>query len=176
MGRILPILVLAAIVLSFLAVIVLNGPIVAIVPLLTVACGVTLFFVRDLRGYIAGAVLVLFGLLAIIMSLGGVSGEGDTEVAATGIATGHAIAVVAGLVAAAGLLALQWSELQPPWLQIAWPLVLIVAAALAFAFKANLGDPANLVNYLVGLLVLAAGAPALTGMLAARDAPAPSTA
>lgn len=169
MGRTLSILVFAAAVLAFLTAILVTGPVIAVVPLAALAAAVFLILLRHRNGYIAGGMLAVFSIVALIMSFGGISGEGETEVGSASNELGQSMAIASAVVAAGALLGLRWGQMEPPWMPVVWLVVLLVGLGLAFGLNGDLGNPVEGINYVTGLVVLAGGVPAL--LQAIRDEP-----
>ncbi len=160
MGKVLPSLVFAAAVLGALMATLVSGSIVALVPLVGVVVAVWLLLLRHRNGYIAGGLLLVWSLAALVLAVGGVSFRGD-GIGDGDAAAGHATAVATAAIAAGALLGVSWGRLEPAWMPFVWLIVLLVAVGLAYGLDADLGNPTHGANYATGLLALAAGVPAL---------------
>lgn len=169
MGKVLPSLVFAAAVFGAIVAVVVSGPAVAVVPLVGVAAAVWFLMLRHRSGYVAGGALLVFCLVALLMSVGGVSFRGGTGVGDTADTTGHAMAIASAVVACGALLGVAWGRLEPIWMPYAWLVVVLAAFGLAFGLGGDYGNPAAGANYATGLLVLLSGVPALLMLVRGED-------
>lgn len=170
MGKVLQSLVFATAVLGALAAVLFSGAVlVALVPLVGLVAAVWMFLLRNRSGYIAGSVLLVFCVAALLMSVGGLNFRGGTGVGDTDDTTGHATAIASAVVACGALLGIAWGRLEPVWMPFAWLVVVLVALGLTYGLGGDYGNPTAGANYATGILVLLSGVPALVMLVRGED-------
>lgn len=169
MGKVLQSLVFATAVLGALAAFLFSGPVVAVVPLVGLVAAVWMFLLRHRSGYIAGSVLLVFCIAAILMSVGGINFRGGTGVGDTEEAAGHATAIASAVVACGALLGIAWGRMDPNWMPYAWLVVVLVALGLTYGLEGDYGNPAGGANYATALFVLLSGVPALVMLVRGEE-------
>lgn len=164
MGRLVPVLAIVGSVFAALSALVLGDIAIALPGLIGIGGGIALAISKDWRRLVPGIVAVVFGVLAILGTIGSVGNEEGSVEFGISVEMGVAFAVASGLMFPASALALRWGEDDPEWLAYLQAAVVGLGVLFAFVFQGDLTDHAAATTLVVGVLALGSLWPAIVAL------------